>query len=168
MGGVAAVRRDRNGSAVILDDQSDRVFPIIQAHLDVIRGRVPADVGQRFLGRAVHSQASVGGQFARLAAHVDRDRQAALLRDRLGQAADALGTRQFITTRGGDRRGGLRSPPLQLAAGCGGGVRPRPALHELGAREPLVAYLVGLAKPPARRPAANVSAARPSRCSLRR
>jgi hypothetical protein len=64
---------------------------------------VAADVGQRFLGRAVHSEASVGGQLPGVAVHIDGDREPALLGDRLGQVADPLGAGERVTARGGDR-----------------------------------------------------------------
>ena len=62
-----------------------------------------ADVRQRLLGGAVDGQPRVGRELARLAAHLDGDRQAALLPERVGERADAVGPGQLVAARGRDR-----------------------------------------------------------------
>jgi hypothetical protein len=66
---------------------------VVELHLDPLGARVAAHVGERLLCGAVDREPGVGGEPALLAADVQRDREPALLPERLGERPQALGAR---------------------------------------------------------------------------
>jgi hypothetical protein len=92
---------------VILDDEHRARWQVVQPHLDAVGSGVAAHVGQRLLSGPVQRQTRLRRELARLAVHLDRDRQTALFAERVREQADPLGPGELVAALGGDRATGL-------------------------------------------------------------
>ena len=90
----------------ILDDEHGGVVAVVEPDVDAIRHRVAADVRQRLLGGAIHGEARVRRQLARLAAHLERDRHRALVVEAVDERRKPVRSGYRVTA--GRRNGAAR------------------------------------------------------------